>query len=172
MSRIPGASSQRSTFSVSSAVAAGTGPGAVDDRLGTRPELMDEVMGVGTRRDHTGRGQATVSDDVHRPSGVVLAPGRDDLGTAGQRGEPLGASRRAHEGGEPVAVHAGVLEPVEVGQRRHPPLDRVDDLVGTVKQGVAQLTDHCGVRRGVGAAVTGSQALAHLGQHARRAGSG
>ena len=86
------------------------------DRLGGGTQRRDELVGVTTGRDHPGRGQATESDDVHRPSAVVLAAGGDNLGTTGHRRQPLGAGRRPDERGEPVAMDAGLLEAFAGGE--------------------------------------------------------
>ena len=93
-SRTPGDSSQRRTRSDSSAVAAGTGPGpdATVSAAARRPST--KRVGVGAGRDHAGRGQPAVADDVDRPAAVVLAAGGDDLGAAGQRGAAAGCGRR------------------------------------------------------------------------------
>ena len=123
-SRTPADSSQRRIFSVSSAVAAGAGPGRGAHGLGAAAQLGDVVVGVGAGRDDAGGGEPAVADDVDRPAAVVLAAGGDDLGAAGERREPLRAGSRPDERGEPVAVDAGLLEALVVGQRGHPPVDR------------------------------------------------
>ena len=110
-----------------------------------------------------------MADHVDGPTAVVLAAGSDQVGQAGQGGEALGARGRPDERGQPVAVDPGLLEPLVRGQALHPHVDRLDDLVGTPQQAVAQLPDHGGVRRRVDAAVARRQAPAHLRQHARRA---
>ena len=65
---------------------------------------------------------------------------------------------------------AGLLEPLVVGERRHPRADRVvTTSSGSPQQRAAQLVDDGGVVVGVDAAVAGRQAPAHLGEHARAA---
>ena len=106
-------------------------------------------MGADAGRDHAGAGQPTEAHDVHRPASVVLAPRGHHLGAAGEGGESLGAGRGPQERAEPVAVHAGLLEPLVGRESVHPGVDRLDHVVGAAQDGVAQLPHHDGVRRRV-----------------------
>ena len=60
------------------------GAGRSSDGLGTGTELADVLVSIAARRDDPGRGEATVTYDVHGPATVVLASGRDDLAAARQ----------------------------------------------------------------------------------------
>jgi hypothetical protein len=66
-------------------------------------------------------------------------------------------------------VDPGVLEPLLGGEGAHPPRDRLDDLVGTAQEVVAEVGDHQGVGVEVDAPVARREAAAHLGQDARAA---
>src|SRR4051794_31505082 len=94
------------------------GARAGDHGVGTRPQAQDPVPGVCSRRDHPGCGQPTVPDDVDGPT-VVLATGGDELGTPGQRPQPLGAGRATQERAQPVTPGDGVLEPAGGRQQLH-----------------------------------------------------
>ncbi len=128
-SRTPGASSQRSTFSVSSAVAAPTGPRPGSTVSAESPQLGDVLLGVGAVGDHPRGGQPAVAHDVHLPPAVAVAPDGDQLGAAGERRQALGARAGADERRQAIAVDAGLLVALVLGEARHPGVDRLDHLV-------------------------------------------
>ena len=115
-------------------------------------------------------------DDVDRPPGLgtrvgrrVLAAYGDHLGAPGQRGQPLGAGSRADERRQPVAMDAGLLEPLLLGEGRHLLVDELDHVVRMKQQRIAELAHDRGVGARVDAAVARRQAPAELGEDACRA---
>ena len=110
--RTPGASSQRRTFSVSSAVAAGSGPGAGRDDLGAGGQGVDVRHRVGAARASRRPREPAEADTDDLPAAVGGAPGGHDLGGGGQRGQPLGTRGGADEVQHPVTHGTGVLEPL------------------------------------------------------------
>ena len=129
-------------------------------------------MGVGARRDHPGRRQPSVPDHVDGPAAPVVAPGGHDLRAAGERGEPLGAGARP---GRRRRAGRGARRPPRTARRRRGrPSGRRQRLDAPRRGRRSRLrrsrSHQGGVRRGVGAAVAGGQAAAHLGQHAGRPG--
>ena len=170
--RMPGDSSQRRIFSVSSAVAAGHRA-----RAGAGPSRPTAAASRRRRRRR-------------RPAG---SPRRRPAGRGVRRGPPSGPSssrRAATISGQRVSaesrwVRAAARTKAASRSRWTPAssnrssaasaairrVDRVDDLVRAPEQRVAQLPDDRGVRRLVDAAVAGGEAPAHLGQHAGAAAS-
>ena len=125
-SRVPGTSSQRSTHSISSALAHGVGPGP-----------GRTVSAVATRASTNGRGAAprgTMPAATRRPwrtTWIAQPPSRcglcrDELGAGGQHGQPLQPGAGPDERTQPVAVHGRVLVALVARQRGQPALEAVD----------------------------------------------